>query len=494
MIESRPTEQEHRRQIRASGGAAALSIDSLQELVKRAQGADHLKVALDLLSTTLVQSRFASAASAFVTELATRLGCDRVSYGVVRGRRITVRAVSHSAHFTNKSSLFRHIQAAMEEALDQRASVVIPPLPAHPLRVSLAHEALGRQFGAGAICSIPLVDAGHVVGVLTLERGADQPLDRSTIDLCESAGALIGPVLEVKRRDDRWLPRKAWDSFLHTLGVLIGPRQMAWKLGTAFIVASAAFLLLAVGDHRVSAKAMLEGAVQQAAVAPYQGYIEAAPTRAGDVVRQGQVLLTLQNHDLKLERLKAVAQREQFIRERRQALADREAAKAEILAAQIEQADAQAMLATDKLTRTQIAAPFPGIVVSGDWSQKIGAPVDEGEVLFEVAPLDDYRIALHVDEHDIAYVREQQQGSLLLTPLPDESFPFQVVRITPVSTAEEGQNVFRVEARFTQPPSDRLRPAMEGVGKIDIDRRTWLWIWTHHAVDWVTLKLWAWLP
>jgi RND family efflux transporter MFP subunit len=494
MIESGQTEQGRMPETVTGNIATALPPETLQDLLIRAQGADRLKIALDLLSTTLAQPRFAAAASAFVTELATRLVCDRVSYGVVRGRRVTVRALSHSAHFTNKSSLFRHIQAAMEEALDQRASVVIPEPPADSPRVSLAHEALAHQFGAGAICSVPLVDAGCVVGVLTLERAADQPFDRSTIDLCESAGALIGPVLEVKRRDDRWLPRKAWDSFLHTLGLLIGPRHMAWKLGTVLLVALAAFLLFAMGDYRVSAKGMLEGAVQQAAVAPYQGYIETAPVRAGDVVRQGQVLLTLQDHDLKLERLKALAQREQFIRERRQALAEREAAKAEILAAQIEQADAQAMLAADKLTRTQIVAPFHGIVVSGDWSQKIGAPIEEGEVLFEIAPLDDYRIVLHVDEHDIAYVREQQHGRLLLTPLPDESFPFQVVKITPVSMAEEGQNMFRVEARLTQPPSERLRPAMEGVGKIDIDRRTWLWIWTHRAVDWVRLKLWAWLP
>jgi hypothetical protein len=494
MIESRPTEQERGKQIRVGGVNSTLSPETLQELINRAQSAERLKVVLDLLATTLAQPKFTAAASAFVTEVATRLGCDRVSYGVVRGRRVIVRALSHSAHFTSKSSLFRHIEAAMEEALDQRTSVVIPPLPGDRPRVSFAHEALARQFGAGAICSIPLSDAGQVVGVLALERGADQPFDRGTVDLSESVSALIGPVLEVKRRDDRWLARKAGDSLLRMLHSLIGPRRMAWKLGTLLLVALAAFLVFATGDYRVSAKATLEGTVQQAAVAPFEGYLETAPARAGDVVRQGEVLATLQDHDLKLERLKAVAQREQFTRERRQALADREAAKAEILSTQIEQADAQAALAADKLGRTRITAPFAGIVVSGDRSQKLGAPVEEGEVLFEIAPLNDYRIVLRVDEHDIAYIKEQQQGRLLLTPLPDDAFLFEVAKITPVSTVEDGQNVFRVEARLTQPPSERLRPAMEGVGKVDIDRRRLLWIWTHQAVDWVKLKLWAWLP
>jgi hypothetical protein len=35
---------------------------------------------------------------------------------------------------------------------------------------------------------------------------------------------------------------------------------------------------------------------------------------------------------------------------------------------------------------------------------------------------------------------------------------------------------------------------MEGVGKIEVDRRRLVWIWTHEALDWLRLKLWAWLP
>jgi hypothetical protein len=32
------------------------------------------------------------------------------------------------------------------------------------------------------------------------------------------------------------------------------------------------------------------------------------------------------------------------------------------------------------------------------------------------------------------------------------------------------------------------------VGKITIDRRKLIWIWTHELVDWLRLKLWAWWP
>jgi hypothetical protein len=68
-----------------------------------------------------------------------------------------------------------------------------------------------------------------------------------------------------------------------------------------------------------------------------------------------------------------------------------------------------------------------------------------------------------------------------------------VAQLTPVSTTQEGRNFFRVEAQLTQ-LHDRLRPGMEGVGKIEIDRRLFMWVWTHQLVDWVRLAVWSWLP
>ena len=42
--------------------------------------------------------------------------------------------------------------------------------------------------------------------------------------------------------------------------------------------------------------------------------------------------------------------------------------------------------------------------------------------------------------------------------------------------------------------SKKLRPGMEGVGKISIDRRKLIWVWTHKAVDWLRLQIWKWKP
>ena len=94
---------------------------------------------------------------------------------------------------------------------------------------------------------------------------------------------------------------------------------------------------------------------------------------------------------------------------------------------------------------------------------------------------------------DIADIAPGQRGRLTLAALPEWPLQLTLQRITPVSTTGKGRNRFRVEARLDAQPKG-LRPGMEGVAKVDIERRRLIWIWTHDLVDWIRLQAWAWLP
>jgi multidrug resistance efflux pump len=229
------------------------------------------------------------------------------------------------------------------------------------------------------------------------------------------------------------------------------------------------------------------------AVAPFDGYVRDAPARAGDLVRGGQLLVALDDRDLRLERARWSAQREQLVKQQHQALAARNAAQIAISAAQIDQAGAQLALIDEQLTKSRVVAGVDGVVVSGDLSQALGAPVEKGQVLFQVAPLDAFRVVLQVDERDVSDVAVGQRGTLRLAAAPDTSLAFTVGKITPVSTAREGRNYFRVEAKLERTP-ERLQPGMEGIGKISVDERRLVWIWLRSLVDWARLALWTWTP
>ena len=114
--------------------------------------------------------------------------------------------------------------------------------------------------------------------------------------------------------------------------------------------------------------------------------------------------------------------------------------------------------------------------------------------MWELAPLDAYRVILHVDERDIADVKVGEKGELVLSSMPGEPHALTVAKITPVSMPKEGRNVFRVEAQIDARGDTRLRPGMEGVAKVDVDERRLISIWTRRLTDWVELKLWSWLP
>ena len=74
------------------------------------------------------------------------------------------------------------------------------------------------------------------------------------------------------------------------------------------IVGLLVFCAFAEGDYRVSAKTVLEPIVQRAAAAPFDGYIREAPMRAGDLVHVNDVLCTLDDRELRLQRLRALEQ------------------------------------------------------------------------------------------------------------------------------------------------------------------------------------------
>ena len=216
--------------------------------------------------------------------------------------------------------------------------------------------------------------------------------------------------------------------------------------------------------------------------------------RAGDTVKKGQTLARIDDRDLKLERARWSADREQQSRRLQVAMASADRGAMGVLAAQINQSEAQLSLAEEKLARATLVAPFDGLVVSGDLSQLIGTPVEQGKLLFEVAPLEGFRVVLQVDDRDIARLALGQHGTLVLSSLPDQGLPFTVRSITPVATQHDGRNVFRVEAAIEGAYAARLRPGMEGIGKVTVGERRLIWIWTHGFFDWLRLALWNWMP
>lgn len=453
-----------------------------------------LNMVLQLTAAFLEQHEYRDAATALVTELASKLGCDRVVLASLERGTVFIDAVSHAAQFDRQANLLGATIDAMTEALDQREPVVYPMQRDTRPVVTLSHADLARASGAGGIATFPLLSGDRQVGVLTLERAHGLPFDAPSLELLEALAGMLGPLVDMRRMQQRSLRAHASEAARDFWRRLAGPRHGGLKLAMGLLAVTALFLTFATGTYRVSADARIEGEIQRAITAPFQGYVRETSVRAGDAVRRGQVLARLDDRDLQVERTRLRAQRDQYTQQYRDAMARQERGQARIASAQIAQAEAQLALVEEQLARTEVTAPFDGIVLSGDLTQSLGAPLERGQVMLEVAPLDAYRVVLQMDEHDIAAVKLGQKGELVLTSLPGQRYPFSVSKITPVSTAKEGRNFFRVEADMGSSAELQLRPGMEGVAKVEVDQRHLAWIWSRRLLEWLSLKSWAWLP
>lgn len=451
-----------------------------------------LVTALELIVSILELPDYDASVKALVTELAQKLQCDRVSIGFKTRSGIQVEAISHSVELEKQMNVVQAIGQAMDEAFDQCQSLSYPAEPENNA-VLRQHEALAQQFGSGAILTIPLYVQGEAKGALLFERPANAPFDGHEIELCRSIATVVAPILNEKQLNARGLFSRLSDAMSSGLSKLLGPEYYLRKAIALLVTLSLISLFLVDGQYRVTTDTVLEGKIQRSIVTPFDGYIAQAEARAGDLVKQGQLLAQLEDRDLQLERIKWLSQRGQLNKEYDEGMALRDRARVSIIAAQIAQSNAQLNLVNEKLTRTQVTAPFDGLIIRGDLNQSLGGSVARGDLLFVIAPLSDYRIILRVNERSIQQLEKGQTGTLVLSSLPDERFEFVVERITPISTAEEGENYFRVEAGLDQ-HAIQLRPGMEGVAKIDIGERSLAWIWSHEIIDWLQLWLWRWLP
>ncbi|CUJ94370.1 putative efflux pump membrane fusion protein [Shimia thalassica] len=463
---------------------------------------DQGRVALDVLVAMLEKRDHKSASIAVATSTAAFLGLERVSIGLVKRRGIKITALSHSAEVGTQLQLSQALKQAMLETLDQAAPILRSVTPenddAEDPYVSRAHDALIRGHGAMSVFTLPLYDANdQVVGAMTFEHRDANGLTEDKRNLARGIAALVGPILQQKRKNDRAWPVRALQWVGGLAGALLGPARIGLKLFVLVVVAVGFFLSRATTEFQIPADAKLEGVVQRVISAPFDGYLVDQAVRPGDRVQTGDVLAQIDDQDLRLQLLAVESELAERQIELNAAVAGARRTDQALLNAQIRQVLAQRDLLETQLSRTVLRAPFDGVVVSGDRSQQLGSAVARGEELFVVAPLGAYRLRLLVDERDIAELAKGQVGEVRFSAQPDEEYGFSVQRILSVADVSAGANRFGVEARMQALEGENqglLLPGMEGVARVTIDTRLLVDVWTRDALNWFKLALWRWMP
>jgi len=470
---------------------AAISHDQVQ--LQRAQaGLKTMQLAMELLATVNQPKRFMRASMAFCNELTSQWACERVSLGLIKGRYIRLKATSHCEHFSRKMELVQDIESAMEECFDQDTEV-IHPAAADAMYISKATAHLAQRHGPCEVLSVPLRLNGEVQAVVTLERPAGQRFDDQAVEgICLACNLGSSRLLNLWRHD-RWFGAKWWDGFQRGLGFVLGAQHTGAKLVCLLIIAFLVFAVVFKGQYRTKSSCLLEATVQQSICAPFDGYLKAVHKEAGDeITDQDNILAALDTAELRLQLAAAKAENVGYLKQRDAYERDFQTAEAQIAQADADKAQAQIELLDYQISQAQLMSPIIGIVVTGDLKRQVGAPVKTGDVLFEVAPLDTLRAQVLVSEDQILDISTGQEGELATVSYPDRRIPFVVERISPMAEVENNRNVFKVRVRLleTYEQHEWMRPGMEGVAKITVGKRRYVWIWTRKLINWIRMKLW----
>jgi biotin carboxyl carrier protein len=460
-----------------------------QFLLKCKHDLGRLRAAIETVSALNEQGRFTSAAMAFCNEISSRWDCDRVSLGFPKGRYVRICALSHAEHFNRKMQIVHDIEASMEECLDQDCEVSCPAAPTSTY-VYRAAEILAQRHGPMASLSVPLRHEGEPCAVALMERSADKPFGPDEVEAIRLTCHLCTPRLLILRDKDRWIGAKTALGARKTLSILVGPTHTFLKLLAILLLGGLLFIILARGPYRAKAPFVLEATHRQLVCAPFDGFLESAEIEVGDIVQEGKTQLAqLDTTEQVLQLVKAQAERETYSKQAATAMRDEQVADAQIAKANIAKIEAQIKLLEYQISKGKITAPLSGTIINGDLRRQIGAPVKTGDVLFELTPLESLRAELLVPEDRIPEIVADQHGYLATASYPAQRIGFVVEQINPIAEVVNQRNVFRVRCRLLE-TKPWMRPGMEGVAKVDIGERPYVWIWTRRLINWIRMKLW----
>jgi biotin carboxyl carrier protein len=435
---------------------------------------------LDIFRRAGAEEDYAKACRIAVDALRDYFGCARVCLGTHSRRGVRLAAMSGVQHLDAKSPLHHPIEAAMHEALLDDAQVDFTPADAgHGATVS--HELLQQQTGAERLTTLPL-HGGR--GAVLLEW--DAAPDRRTPALLEAALPFVPPLFRLL---ERARPNPAAYFFRRNWRRATANGRRAFVAGCVLLAA----LLAWPFHHRIRCDCRLVPVVKRTVAAPFDGQLGRSRVRPGDRVAAGDALVAMDNRELKLKEAELIASRDQALKKRDRAMNSPEGA--DFSAAQVASLEAEGIaqelaLVERKLAMLEVKAPIAGVVVSGDLRRAEGQPIRQGQVLFEVAPLEAMLVEADVPDRDVSRVRIGMPVTFRLEAFSGWRGEGRILRLHPQSEQRDGANVFIAEAPVMA-GAPELLPGMRGRAAIEGDRRPLIWIIGHRFVEWVqTTLLW----
>jgi hypothetical protein len=432
-------------------------------------------------------------AFSITNNLRNRLSADQVMLGLVKRNKVKIISVSGQDEVEMRSPDITIVHGAMEECLDMDETLVCQPEARDADEKASTGHRLHKQWheasGRAAVVSIPLHVEEECKAILSIRRDAVHSFGREELQKIQELAEPYTAAISLIDRANRNILTHAVDSGRKAAHDILRPDRWLKRAMLTALVLFLGWFVFGSMTYNVSVSAKIIPAQVRHMAAPDNVTLASAQIKQGDRVSKDDVLCVFDKRDIVLERNQLISQLQMAQLEKQNAEARRSDFDARLAEANITLHQAQLKILERKLNQYTIRAPFDGLVVQGDLTERIGESLPIGEPLFEVAPDNGWKLELEIPETMAADVTGGLSGYFATRAKPDITHDLSVLEVAPQAQISKTRNVYvaKADVKMDEP---WIKSGMEGVAKIEVDRRPVWWIVSHRFVNFVRLNIW----
>jgi RND family efflux transporter MFP subunit len=195
------------------------------------------------------------------------------------------------------------------------------------------------------------------------------------------------------------------------------------------------------------------------------GVVERVLVQEGDPVRRGTLLVSLRSTSLSTDRASMAAAANAADRSATLAASRADAAEERLQRIRGDALRQELLLLDEQLGYTKVRASVDGVVLTPHVNEKMGASLQEGDLLLTLGRTDTLELEFGVDQQDIGRVERGQVVHLRVDALPQRTFVGRVTSIGQLPT-DSGPSVHYPVRASIENSSGLLRPHMSAYARV----------------------------
>lgn len=286
--------------------------------------------------------------------------------------------------------------------------------------------------------------------------------------------------------------------FISLLGPMMQKKQKFLALEkrrrSLFLIGAAAIIIfLAVFPipMRVDGTSIVASARSIQVQPEIDGVVRKIFVREGQHVQRGDTIADLEDWDYRAAFLEAQAKHQAAVMESNQALSVNNGAQAGVYSAQARYWASEVERAGQRLEHTHLRALINGSIATSHVEDLVGKHLSAGETLAEIADSSQARVDVAINESEVSLLHAGDPAAVKVESFPTRTFRGRVALVSPKSESDADNRFFY--ARVDVPnPDGRLRPGMQGRGKVAVGWHPVGYVLFRSPFLWLYSKFWSW--